>query len=163
MSEKKCKGESKVWGLVPDDLLKKALMRVANRNSGTYIRLDGSTNRMRVLHDIVIVGARKLFTDWNDTEGLQVLTEHEQRLAAKLALQTHQPLPNITPTQPPAPASTPQTSTPTPTESAPASATQATPTVPTPTVAPTLATVKKPRKIVSLIINESGHSRVKRE
>ena len=157
MSEKKGRGESKTWGLVPDDLLKKALMHISARNPSMYQHVDQTPNRNRILHDLAVIGARKLFTDWSDQEGLQILVEHEQRLAMKLAIQTGKPLPDAptqtTQTVAPVSTSESQTSAPTKTEIPPTA--PATPIVQTPPKPPEQ---KKPRRVVELIIGESGHS-----
>lgn len=159
MSETKKKGESKVWGLVPDEFLKKALTLIAHHDSARYVRIDGSINRMRILHDLAVIGSRKQFTDWNNQEGLGLLNEHEQRAAAQAALRENRPLPATQPqTVAPAPTSTPtQTSALVPTEVASAPATQITTIAPTPTTP-----VKKPKRFVEIVVNESGHSRIRK-
>ena len=162
MSEKKKRTQSNIWAYNAhgaDDPFVKVLLRIANRDPARYIRPDGSINKMRLAHDVLVVGARKLCTDTGDTEGLRLIAEHEHLAATRAALREGKPLPDAIPT--PAPASGPaptgsQTSVTPPTEATSAPTTLTVPIAP----APKLPEQKK--RIVNLVINESGHSRIRK-
>jgi len=164
MSEtKKRKSDSQIWAYNAhggDDPLIKVLERLANRDAPKYVRPDSSVNRMRLTHDMLVVGARKLCMDTGDTEGLRLLDEHERLMATRAALREGKPLPDATPA--PALVSTvteSQTSVP----SAP-SPTESIPTPPVTSTAPaSTPKTEQKKRFVTLVINESGHSRIKRD
>jgi hypothetical protein len=167
MSEtKKRKSDSQIWAYNAhggDDPLIKVLERLANRDAPKYVRPDSSINRMRLTHDILVVGARKLCMDTGDTEGLRLLDEHEHLMATRAALREGKPLPDaIMPTQPQAaaPVSTP---TSTETQTSVTSQTETTPPSPVTPITPAPKPPKQEKRIVNLVINESGRSRIKRE
>lgn len=68
----------------PNDPLGKVLEYVAHRSPEKYIRIDQSVNKMRLIHDVVVVGLRKLLTDWKYQEGLRLLDKHECLYHSKL-------------------------------------------------------------------------------
>jgi hypothetical protein len=127
----------------PNDPLLKALNLRAQSDAARYVRGDMSTNKSRVLEDLVVLALHAWFTGRGDPEGLKLIMEHEDRRAAK---QVGSPLLSATTI----------TETPTPkiVTMAPTQATQV-------TSAPVVQLVKPKKRIVDFYINESGHSRVK--
>ena len=165
MSEKKSR-RSSLWALNlsnPTDPLLVALEREAHLNEARYIRgLDGSIQKMRVIHDLAVYALKVLCTQRNDAEGLRLISEHEARERTREALNTGAPLPQIVSQQPiptlqQTPQSNPPTATPTPLTPIPMPPTlipqTQTPQIPTP---PTTG-LKKIRREGIFSVSSSGH------